>query len=75
VRQSKGATNWAINPTEAAVVVRIYEAFARGHGLRTIAATLNRDGAPSPRAQQGRPNGWSSSTHSRCAWNARCIAA
>ena len=40
----------------------IYERFAEGDGLRTIALALNRSGALSPRAQQGRPSGWSSSS-------------
>jgi hypothetical protein len=30
----------------------------RGHGLTSISKLLNAEGAPSPRAQQGRPNGW-----------------
>ena len=58
----KGQRTRCINEAEAAVVRSIYERFATGEGLRTIALALNRSGALSPRAQQGRPNGWSASS-------------
>ncbi len=45
------------NEVEANIVQRIYELYATGHGLPTIAHTLNADGASCPRAQQGRVNG------------------
>ena len=61
-RQAKGETIRVINETEASVVRDIYARFAAGGGAHTIAAALNRMGAPSPRAQQGRPSGWSVST-------------
>jgi Recombinase len=51
-----------INEAEAAVVRTIYERFADGDGLRTISLALNNRQALSPRAQRGRPNGWSSSS-------------
>jgi hypothetical protein len=59
VRVARGQT---INEAEAAVVRTIYERFAEGDGLRTIALALNTAKAPSPRAQLGRPNGWSSTS-------------
>jgi len=62
VRVGKGQTTRVVNEAEAAVVREIYARFAEGEGLRTIASVLNGRGAPSPRAQQGRPNGWSSSS-------------
>ena len=62
VKVAKGQTTRMVNDAEAAVVRAIYERFAAGDGLRTIALTLNAERAPSPRAQQGRPNGWSSSS-------------
>jgi site-specific DNA recombinase len=62
VRIAKGHAELRINEAEAAVVRGIYERAARGEGARTIAAALNRGRVPSPRAQQGRPNGWSQST-------------
>jgi site-specific DNA recombinase len=62
VRMGKGQTTRVPQEAEAAVVRDIYERFAAGAGLRTIALALNRAGALSPRAQQGRPNGWSSSS-------------
>lgn len=62
VRVGKGQTTRAVNEAEAAVVKSIYERFAAGDGLRTIALALNISKAPSPRAQQGRANGWSSSS-------------
>ena len=51
-----------INATEAAIVQRIYELYAAGHGLPTVAHMLNADGAPCPRAQQGRVFGWCASS-------------
>ena len=62
VRQTKGETIRVINDAEADVVRRIYTDFAAGDGAFTIATTLNSIGAPSPRAQLGRPSGWSVST-------------
>src|SRR5687767_4334932 len=62
VRIAKGQTTRVPNEAEAAVVRDIYTRFAAGEGLRTIALALNHAGALSPRAQQGRPNGWSSSS-------------
>ena len=62
VRVAKGQTSRVINEAEAAVVRDIYTRFANGEGLRTIALGLNGAGAFSPRAQQGRPSGWSSSS-------------
>lgn len=62
VRVGKGLTKRTVNEAEAAVVRRIYESFAAGHGLRSIALQLNAEAAPSPRAQQGRPAGWGSSS-------------
>ena len=43
-----------INETEAAVVRRVYELYAAGYGLSSIAHALNADAASCPRAQQGR---------------------
>jgi site-specific DNA recombinase len=51
-----------INPVEAAVVRRIFDLYRRGYGLRHITLTLNAEHAPSPRAQQGRPNAWAPSS-------------
>ena len=47
-----------IEPTEAAVVRRIFELSAAGHGVKAIAKILNAEGAPSPRAQRGRSQTW-----------------
>jgi site-specific DNA recombinase len=51
-----------INPAEAAIVRRIFELYARGYGLKAITVTLNTEGAPAPRAQQGRPTAWAMSS-------------
>ena len=51
-----------INETEAAVVRRVYELYAAGYGLSSIAHALNADAAPCLRAQQGRVNGWCASS-------------
>jgi DNA invertase Pin-like site-specific DNA recombinase len=47
-----------INETEAAVIRRIFELSAAGHGVKAIAKMLNADSAPSPRAQCGRSQSW-----------------
>lgn len=57
-----GRVERRVNDTEAAVIRRIFDLAALGHGLRVIAHTLNADGAPSPRPQLGRPSGWAPST-------------
>lgn len=51
-----------INPGEAAVVRRIFERCAEGAGLTRITKELNAEGAPAPRAQQGRPIAWAPSS-------------
>ncbi len=40
---------------------RIFELCAAGAGLTRITKTLNEDGVPAPRPQQGRPAGWAPS--------------
>jgi site-specific DNA recombinase len=47
-----------INEGEAAIVRRIFEMCAAGTGYTRIAKTLNAEGVPCPRPQQGRPSGW-----------------
>jgi site-specific DNA recombinase len=51
-----------VNEAEAAVVRRIFQMSAAGFGQTRIAKTLNADGVPAPRAQQGRPVAWAPST-------------
>ncbi len=51
-----------INADEAAVVCRIFEACARGRGLRRIAHDLNAAGFAAPRPRKGGPRGWAPST-------------
>ena len=51
-----------INEGEAAVVRRIFTLCAEGAGLTRITKTLNEDGVPAPRPQQGRPAGWAGSS-------------
>ncbi len=51
-----------INEAEAAVVRRIFELASQGYGLTRIGKLLNDEGAISPRAQRGRPNGWATSS-------------
>ena len=62
VRRAKGETIRVINEVEAAVVRDIYTRYAAGDGYFTICQMLNQMGAPSPRAQLGRPSGWSRTT-------------
>jgi site-specific DNA recombinase len=47
---------------EAEVVRRIFELCAKGLGRTALAKQLNAEGAPAPRAQQGRPQGWARSS-------------
>ena len=47
-----------INETEAAVIRRIFDLCATGHGYTRVAKLLNSERAPSPRPQQGRPMAW-----------------
>jgi len=51
----------AIVPAEAAVVNRLFELAADGHGVKTIARILNAESALAPR-KAGRVAGWSPST-------------
>ena len=51
-----------IDDTQAAVVRRIFDLCAEGHGKVAIAKLLNAEAAPTPRAQQGRPNAWAPSS-------------
>lgn len=51
-----------INDREAAVIHRIFELAALGHGLRVIAHTVNGEHLPAPRPQRGRPKGWAPSS-------------
>jgi site-specific DNA recombinase len=51
-----------INADEAAIVRRIFELCAAGAGLTRITKTLNAEGAPAPRPQQGRPAAWAPSS-------------
>lgn len=51
-----------INDREAAVVRRIFELAALGHGHRSIAHALNLEGLPAPRPQCRRPSGWAPSS-------------
>jgi hypothetical protein len=51
-----------IKADEAAVVRRIFEMSAEGEGLTAITKTLNAEGAPAPRPQQGRPASWAPSS-------------
>jgi site-specific DNA recombinase len=59
---SKGRKVRRVNEVEAAIVREVYDRFAAGQGAKSIARSLNLRGAPSPRAQQGRPCGWSTGT-------------
>jgi site-specific DNA recombinase len=51
-----------INEPEAAVVRRIFQLCALGHGIKKIAHTLNAEGALCPRPSKGGPSGWAKSS-------------
>ena len=61
-RVSKNQVERRVNEKEAEVVRQIYERCAAGEGARSIARALNVAKVPAPRAQSGRPNGWSAPT-------------
>jgi len=48
--------------TEAAIIRQIFRLSADGYGVKAIAKRLNANGAPSPRAQRGRPQAWAPSS-------------
>lgn len=50
------------NPAQADVVRDIFQRYARGEGLKTIAKQLNMRGVPSPRATKGGLASWAPST-------------
>lgn len=62
LRSERGHVERVINQAEAAVVRRIFALCIKGFGQIAIAKRLNAEGAPAPRAQQGRPHAWSSSS-------------
>jgi site-specific DNA recombinase len=47
-----------VNPAEAAIVRRIYQACLNGQGLKRIAIALNNEGIPSPRAGRRGTGSW-----------------
>jgi DNA invertase Pin-like site-specific DNA recombinase len=55
-------TERRINNEEAAIVRSIFELAAAGTGQKRIALILNEEGAKTPRAQQGRPAAWATSS-------------
>jgi DNA invertase Pin-like site-specific DNA recombinase len=62
VRVPAGHVMRIINEEEAAVVRRIFDLCIKGLGKIAIAKLLNAEGAPAPRAQQGRPRAWAPSS-------------
>ncbi|MCL2659676.1 MAG: recombinase family protein [Acidobacteriaceae bacterium] len=58
------ARQLVVNETEAVVVRRIFEMSSDGLSLRTIAKTLNGEGAPAPRPRSGSCN---------ASWSSTCI--
>lgn len=62
IRRDTGGVRRVILDGEAAVVRRIFELAATGHGFTTIAKILNADRAVCPRPQQNRPAGWAPSS-------------
>ena len=56
--ESGGHVSREIVPEEVAVVRAVFRLCAEGKGAQWIARALNAEGAPTPRAERGRPNGW-----------------
>jgi site-specific DNA recombinase len=62
-RQPDGSVHRVIDEGEAATVLKIFELYAGGLGLRTIAHQLNDAGALAPLPRRtGRPRGWAPSS-------------
>ena len=51
-----------IDPGQAAIVLRVFDSYARGKSARTIAIELNREGVPAPRGAGKSKGAWSFST-------------
>jgi hypothetical protein len=62
LRTDEGAVVRVVNEREPAVVCRIFQLCAQGHGMRGIVQQLNEEAAPCPRPQCGRPAGWAPSS-------------
>ena len=62
-----GKEQRVINPEQAAIVRRIFEMYASGSSPKTIAATLNREGIPSPGST------WARTLRRRCGWLSSAI--
>jgi site-specific DNA recombinase len=61
-RPIRSHVDWKQNPQQASVVLRIFEAYAKGSGLKQIAKQLNAENLPCPRPRKGLPAGWSPSS-------------
>ncbi len=61
-RRTRRHVERQINEAEAAIVRRIFQLCAEGHGMRQVAHQLNAVGAVCPRSQQRRPSGWAPSS-------------
>jgi site-specific DNA recombinase len=61
-RPSRSHVTREIREDEAAVVRQIFELCAAGYGVKRIAARLNDQSAPCPRAEQQRLHGWAASS-------------
>ncbi len=62
-RRRRHGVRVAVNPAQAAVVVRIFNLYAQGYGYRHIAAILNAEQVESPHSGCGHRSGyWQSST-------------
>jgi site-specific DNA recombinase len=63
-RRQRSHVEQRINEGEAAVIRRIFELAASGHGQSAIAKILNAENALAPSSQRGRPRSWvQSSVH------------
>jgi len=63
-RRQRSHVEQRINDGEAAVIRRIFELAAAGHGQCAIAKILNAENALAPSSQRGRPKSWvQSSVH------------
>ncbi len=57
----RGITKTTPNAAQARIIVRIFEEYAQGDGLKRIAKRLNEDGVPSPTAKRRGSGSWAPS--------------
>ena len=69
--QSRGDTGWTIEPSEAAIVLRVFRSFTGGSSASAILRALNEEGVASRRSGRGH---WAPATIHRILRNEKYVA-